>query len=284
MNSPSPAGSTRPFRRLPTPAALTLAALGGLWSCGAAAQKAMDTGLPPDQPPRGASAGWDVTLGAGLALRPRYEGADSYTARAVPQLMVSYARGGFFASPEGIGVRVLNWGNLSVSPVLGLLAGRKEDYDAHLAGLGDIPPSLTAGLLVDYRMGRFSLDGSVRQAITHQANGLLGTVSLNWHEPLIPQRLLFNAGVRLDLASAAYDRTFFGVSPAQSAQSGLPVYIPGGGAKDLGLNLGLDYRITPHWLVRGSAGVSRLLGEDGNSPVVENKTQGLVGVGLGYRF
>lgn len=269
---------TRPFR--PVWAVLGLAAACVAWP--AAAQDQSQVQL--EQAGGGRAEGWSVMLGGGGVLRPKYDGADSYGLRAFPAISVSYDKGLFFAGPAGIGMTALNWHGFRAGPVLGFQYGRKEDDDIHLKGLGDIQPSLTAGMFASYSMGAFSLRGTVRQALTHQANGLYGDVSLNWAHPLIQGRLFFGASVQTSFASGSYARTYFGVSPEQSLQSGLAAYTPGGGIKDVGFNASLDYRLSRHWGLRGFAGVRQLLGDDGNSPVVLNKTQGLVGLGVGYRF
>jgi len=231
-----------------------------------------------------AGGGWNFTVGGGAAFRPKYEGADSYALRAFPAVSISYDKGLFFASPAGIGVTAINWQGFRAGPVLGFLNGRKEDDDSHLSGLGDIQPSLAAGVFASYSLGPVSLRATVRQALTHQANGLSGDISLNWMHPLIANRLLLTTSLQTTFANGSYDRTFFGVSAEQSLQSGLPTYTPGGGIKDVGLNVSLDYRLSRHFLLRGFGGVKQLLGDDGVSPIVQNKTQGVAGLGLAYRF
>jgi MipA family protein len=244
--------------------------------------------------------GWDATLGAGLAVRPVYEGADTHRLGLAPMGMVSYDRGAYFAGPAGIGLGLNPLPNLRIGPVLGFIGGRKQDADAELNGLGDIPPSLTAGVFAVYRMGPFRLDGTVRQSIIHQANGLYGNLKLDWVKPMPQRRLLLDLGPAVDFANGSYNRTFFGVSPQQSEQSGyvvppaglyppapqtgLPPYTPSGGIKDVAFNAVLDYQLSQRWLLRGFAGVERLVGADGNSPIVQNKTQDFVGVGVEYHF
>ena len=39
-----------------------------------------------------------------------------------------------------------------------------------------------------------------------------------------------------------------------------------------------------HLLLRGFASVKELTGDDADSPIVERRTQSLIGVGLAYRF
>jgi outer membrane scaffolding protein for murein synthesis (MipA/OmpV family) len=284
MNSSLLTRSARAARAAAIRTAVVVAATLALRPGTASAQDQNDVQLEQIGAGRNATNGWDVTLGGGVAERPRYDGADSYTTRVVPLISASYDKGLFFAGPAGIGMTAINWQGLRVGPVLGFLNGRKQGDDDHLNGLGDIPVALTAGLFASYSLGPFSLRTDIRQAVTHQADGLYGDVSLNWMHPIIPGRLFVSTAVRMDFANGSYDRTYFGVSDEQSLQSGLPAYTPGGGIKDIGFNAGLDYRLSRHFVLRGFAGVSQLLGDDGSSPIVQSKTQGLAGFGLAYHF
>jgi len=287
--------------RLALQSASTLALSAALlWPRMVAAQTLDEQELEQGRPTSTAS-GWDATLGAGLAVRPRYDGADSHHVRLVPMGTISNGRGSFFAGPAGIGLSLVNLPGLRIGPVIGYLGGRKEDVDPHLTGLGDIPPALTAGVFATYRMGQFRLGSTVRQAIIHQGDGLYGNVTLDWIKPIPQRHMVFSIGPAIDFANGTYSRTFFGVTPQQSEQSGfvppvtallsgasspsgLPPYSPSGGIKDVAVDAVLNYELSQHWLLRTFAGVQRLVGTDGNSPVVQDKFQDFIGVGLAYHF
>jgi|GEM_PF-2178382 len=230
-----------------------------------------------------AKGGWNVNLGAGVAASPVYPGASAYRARLVPIAAISY-RDLLFAGPLGIGVSALNLGNWHFGPVLGFEGGRRQDEDSRLNGLGDIQPSLTAGLFAHYRYGAFSASGTLRQAVTHTGNGLSGLLKLDYRWSLIPKLLDFSAGPELEFASARFAQTWFGVNAPQSAASGLPVFTPGGGVKDLGLHAGLTYHLTDHVQLRAFGNLKEITGRMGDSPIVESRTQALFGVGAAYHF
>ena len=63
-------------------------------------------------------------------------------------------------------------------------------------------------------------------------------------------------------------RPYFGVSTAQAAASGYPVFRPGAAFKDVSLSLSGNYAIAPRWSVVGSAGYKRLMGGAADSPLV----------------
>lgn len=229
------------------------------------------------------SSHWDVTLGAGLAAAPRYSGADTDRARLVPLGEVVY-RNVIFLGPAGLGANLVDAGGLRAGPVIGLMPGRSETRDPQLAGLGDIPTSVSAGVFLTYRAGPFEVGGTVREAITRTQNGLQGLVHADYRVTPALARLQVSFGPDLEFANARYSQTWFGVTPLQSQDSGLPVFAPGAGVKDVGVHASLTYRCTDHVLLRTFASLKELTGDITNSPLSQRRTQLLIGAGLGYHF
>jgi MipA family protein len=232
---------------------------------------------PPSQGP------WDVSLGIGVAGMPTYDGAKNYRAQPVPLVSIRY-RDLIFLGPGGLGVNVVHWGGLRMGPVIGYGGGRRQSDDPHLSGLGDIQAAVTAGAFASYTLGHWVVAGTVRQAVTHTDDGLQGNVRLNYRQVLVPGKVYLMAGPELGFANGRYERTYFGVTPAQSASSGLPVFTPHGGLKEVGLNFGLTYRWSQHVLLRSFGGVRELVDDTGSSPIVQSRTQGFLGVGAAYHF
>jgi outer membrane scaffolding protein for murein synthesis (MipA/OmpV family) len=230
-----------------------------------------------------ATGDWNVNLGAGIAAVPNYPGADTDRTRFVPMAEIVYRHFVFIGS-SGLGMNLIDTGHFRAGPVLGYLGGRDEDRDARLNGLGDIHASLTAGVFASYHIGPLELGTTVRQAVTQTDNGLLGLVQLDYRLVLMERRLLLLFGPDMEFANARYNQTWFGVTLGQSLASGLPEYTPTGGVRDYGVHASLIYRYTEHFMLRAFASVKDLAGNDANSPIVENRTQSLLGVGLVYHF
>jgi len=168
--------------------------------------------------------------------------------------------------------------------VLGYEGGRREDADPHLNGLGDVHPSLTAGIFGNYHLERFDAGVTVRQSITHSGNGLTGLVHLDYRIPLRRARTFLSVGPDFEFANAQYNQTFFGVSPTQSYDSGLPVFTPRGGVKDVGLHGTATHFLSQHLLVRALVSFKDIVGDAANSPIVQDRAQVVFGVGLAYHF
>jgi len=79
-------------------------------------------------------------------------------------------------------------------------------------------------------------------------------------------------------------QAYFGVTPEQSARSGLARYDAGAGLKRADFSISATYMLDESWMVRGEAGVGVLLGDAADSPVVLEKIQPSGMLLVGYRF
>ena len=229
------------------------------------------------------TGGWDVTLGAGLAEAPKYPGASTERVRPAPLFSLDYD-GRLFVGPLGIGVAAVRWDGFRAGPVLGFERGRSQSDDPHLAGLGDIPASLTAGLFAGYTRGALAIYATARQAVTHTGDGLSGLLQLDVRHAFITARTFVAVGPDLEFGNDRFQRAWFGISPEQSASSGLPTYTPGAGIDRIGLHVRLTYRASAHFLVLAFARISDLTGTVAQSPIVERRGQVVIGAGIAYHF
>lgn len=228
-------------------------------------------------------AGWGISLGAGLATVPEYPGASKTRARLVPLVALDYD-GRVFIGPLGIGVAAVRANGFRAGPVLGFERGRAATDDPRLAGLGDIPASVTAGIFAGYAAGPLEVSATARQAITHASNGLSGLLQLNVRHVFAAATTVVAIGPDLEFGNGDFERTWFGISTAQSAASGLPAYEPGAGINRVGFHAGLTYRLSRHVLLRAFARISDLTGHAAQSPLVARRAQVVAGAGVAYHF
>ena len=80
--------------------------------------------------------------------------------------------------------------------------------------------------------------------------------------------------------------SYFAISPADSARSGLPIYHASSGIKDIGMNLALSHSVTENWTVGGLVAYKRLLNDAEDSPVtkVGNENQYVAGLFFTYSW
>jgi MipA family protein len=225
---------------------------------------------------------WSATLGAGVASVPRYQGADTSRTKLVPLVSIRYDN--IFFGPFGLGWSAINRDGFHAGPVLGYQGGRSDRRDPELAGLGNIPSSVTGGAFASYRFASFEILATVRKALTHSGNGLNGLVKFDYRPAIMPKRLDLRIGPQVEFANSQYERTYFGVSPVQAAQSGYPVFTPGGGVVEVGFRANLTYLATEHIALRAFAEVKKFTGDTANSPIVERQTERFVGIGAAYHF
>lgn len=225
---------------------------------------------------------WRVELGANVGLHPVYPGATRYGPTADPDITLSYRHRVTFGR-EGLSLNILSVPGLALGPVIGLMDGRDHKDSARLDGMGDIQPSLALGAFLRWQHGPFTIRATVRQAATHSRNGLKATLGGEWRTP-IASDLTLALGPDLDFGNGRYEQTWFGVTQAQAASSGLPAYHAGGGLQDAGAHVRLTWQATPRWQFRTFAGFRQLLLDAAGSPIVQRQTMLMAGVGAGYRF
>jgi outer membrane scaffolding protein for murein synthesis (MipA/OmpV family) len=233
---------------------------------------------------------WNVTLGAGAGVAPTYLGAKTYRAEPIPIAAVGFADW-LSLGPSGLSMNVMNFNGFRAGPVIGYLGGRNQDNDPRLNGLGNIDVNATVGGFADYSFGPFDVFVTARQAIAPAAvgpllarDGLFGLMSFNYRMAIIPKILDLEIGPEIAFADSQYNQNWFGISPTQSAASGLPVFTPGAGITDVGFHASLTYHYSEHILVRAFADIKELTDDDAKSPIVESKAQGQGGIGIAYHF
>ena len=96
--------------------------------------------------------------------------------------------------------------------------------------------------------------------------------------------LVVSGGVSLDWADSNYNQSFFGVSSAQSASSGLRRYSAGSGLKSANATLGLAKPLGPNWGITGEVTYSKLLGDAADSPITKKDSSLTYSVGVGFNF
>jgi len=242
-------------------------------------QALLQKGLAP-QP---AAGEWSVTLGGGIGSGPRFQGANTDRTRFDPLIEILYGRTLSFGL-NGLAWNAINTDHFRAGPVLGFQGGRRDNADPHLYGLGDIHSSLTGGVFANYRVGPFNVGATIRQSITHSGNGLSGLAHLDYLIRMPLLRTFIVLGPDFEFANSQYNQTWFGITPTQSFDSGLPVFTPRGGVKDVGIHGTVTHFFTQHVLIRGLVSFKDIVGDAANSPIVEDRHQVHFGIGLAYHF
>jgi outer membrane protein len=100
-------------------------------------------------------------------------------------------------------------------------------------------------------------------------------------------KYLVSVGPRVTWSNARYQRTYFGVTPAEAARSGLAAFRPESGVQAVGAAASFITQLSPRWGIYSYAKYDRLVGDAARSPVVRtfgSRDQLSGGVALTYTF
>ena len=231
----------------------------------------------------------DALIGPGLRARPAYDGSDSRRLELVP--VVRYFGQPWFArSTQGVlegGARMALAPGLHVGAQLAYEAGRKTSESDFLRnrGVSDISPGASIGAHAEWdeKIGPMPI-AMLARARQHAKSDRGAQVDLRLSAGVFGSGR-FAAGVfaQATWANAKSTDTFYGVTPLQSAATGLPAFAAGSGWLFGSLGLLWSVDLTRDWIVVGSMEARRLRGDAARSPLAERSTNHYLSVGLAYR-
>ena len=236
------------------------------------------------------SSDWSVIVGAAAVVAPVYEGADSYTISPLPFFRVTW-KDAVSLDAKGLNVRMIKQGGFKAGAGLTYDMGRDEDgdtllfenHDDSLRGLGDIDPAIGVRAFASYDFSVATVSSSAVRYFGDDNDGLLIDASLSKRIP-VGRRVSLTPSVKMTWADNAYMDTFFGVSGAQSARSGIAPFSAGPGFKDVSAWLSVAYAFSENWglMVRGE--VKQRLGDAADSPISDDDTSASMFTAITYRY
>jgi MipA family protein len=238
----------------------------------------------------GFGEGGAINLEAGgfVFVTPKYEGSDEYEVLGAPIIFPSgsnFSDDGFvqFRGTDDLRFRVLNSSGFEAGPVVGYRFNRDEDDADRLTGLGDVDGGLVLGGYAAYRMGAFKPFVSYNHAVTGDETGGLLRFGAEANAPIWSAiTAKFTAGATY--ADDDYMESFFSISAAQAAASGLAAYNAEAGIKDVFIGVSTDIPLGSVWSLKLNGRYSHLVGDAADSPIVESESQFFGGLGLTYKF
>ncbi len=262
-----------------TSALLVMVASSSPTHAGDAAEGAPDGGSWLEKAGRQA-AEWNVMLGAGIRVEPKFEGAKDFT--IIPLPMISAEFGQYVSvDPSGLTINAWQYEGLSVKGRLGYDFGRDSDDDKYLDGLGDIGASAVLGVDLSYELMPFEFKLSLDQNLGG-SDGFSAKFGTALMVPMDP--FMFSIGPSVTWADGNYMESYFGVTEKQSIRSGLREFEAEAGFKRVDLEISGLYFINEHWALRGEVGVGYLVGDAADSPVSQENLQPYSMFVLGYKF
>ena len=245
-----------------------------------------------------------LTVGAGVAVGPSYEGSDNYTISPLPVVLGSI--GGIDFQPRGPGIAfdfIPDRKDAKVDFILGPVVRARFDRqnsikDPVVRSLGKLDFAVEVGPFAGVQVNRVlnpydSLTAQVdlRWDVAGAHDGMVVYPSLTYFTPL-SRSIVTSLAVSAEHVDDDYANYYFGISPAGSAASGLPAFAASSGWKNVGVTsltaIDLDGDVTNggfSLIFLGS--YSRILGDAKRSPVTSirgSANQFFGAVGVGYTF
>lgn len=217
----------------------------------------------------GGSSSDHITIGVGGMFRPAYMGAKKYQFQPLPA--VDIKRGHFFVNfQNGIGFAPID--NETFTAGVGVVMVI-DNYDRK-----DVPNrfnkiTMGAGARGFVSVRRFGLEATagLTQIFAGSTKGVIADFSLS-RPIMVNERLFLTPSIGMRWANAKHNDRFYGVNALQSQDSGLRQFRPGAGLLDAKVELGLQYQLTDHIGLGAAGGVTTLLGDVKDSPIVRKKT------------
>lgn len=245
-----------------------------------------------------------LTVGAGVAVGPSYEGSDNYTISPLPVVLGSI--GGIDFQPRGPGIAfdfIPDRKGAKVDFILGPVVRARFDRqnsikDPVVRSLGKLDFAIEVGPFAGVQVNRVlnpydSLTAQVdlRWDVAGAHDGMVVYPSLTYFTPL-SRSIVTSLAVSAEHVDDDYANYYFGISPTGSAASGLPSFTASSGWKNVGVTsltaIDLDGDVTNggfSLIFLGS--YSRILGDAKRSPVTSirgSANQFFGAVGVGYTF
>ena len=232
-----------------------------------------------------AAGDWSYSAGGLVAVGPRFPGSDKIKAIVVPSLQARYKDFLVINPVEGIGLVYSVDNQLKLGASLGLdLTTRLARDDSRLNGLADIHEAGALRLSAKYRTGPVFGDIKLTTRLgSEQKRG--SVVQLEGGYSVFATRdAVVDLGLSVRWMDSSFSRNFFGISPAQSAASGLKAFNAGSGLQSAGVFVSGFQRLDTDWTGFARLGVHKLQGDAVSSPITRTATQTSLLVGANYAF
>ncbi|QRZ14894.1 MipA/OmpV family protein [Paracoccus methylovorus] len=213
--------------------------------------------------------GLSFDAGLGVKYSPEFMGSDNLDASPWFILRSANADRG---KPDG----------LSILPSLDYVGKRDaSDYD-DLRGMDDIDRAGEIGMKLSWRMGELTSYGAIRKGFGGH-HGVVGELGAKYRFEATDKLTLWT-GAELGLGNQDFTGTYFGVTSGESTASGKPVHDPDGGAYIARISVEARYEFMPDTALMGRLTYGRLLGDSGDSPLVETRSQPSISIGVARRL
>lgn len=221
---------------------------------------------PGDGPPPDENR---FSIGVGGMYAPGYLGSSRYKFQPLPAVDIKYDR--FFVNfQDGIGANLIDGEAFTIGAGLVMADGYSEK-DAP-RGIGKLSTGLGARGFVKLRQAGFEATLGATKILTGSTKGFVADASIQY--PIFASsKFILVPSVGTNYGDRKHNNRYFGVTAAQSIASGLPQFTGKSGFIDVKAELMAQYFVTDRISFGLLGGVSSLIGDVKNSPIVESRTK-----------
>jgi MipA family protein len=232
--------------------------------------------------------------GLGVGAYPNYFGSSDYDLGAAPFARLSLGGARFVRlMANEMRVNVLDHPNWQLGPVGLWRFGREDVENPVVDKVHDIDDSISLGLFGGY-LWRDPQDVRRMAGVSTWVLGDVSDVYNGWTAGLnayatqpVAKMVTLAGGAAFTYGDSNYMDEYFGVTPDDSLASGLPIYVPGSGVRDVRGWAAALLHLSPQWHLGAGVMYSRLVGDAADSPLVSDegsKNQWVYGVGALYAW
>ncbi len=241
----------------------------------------------PSVPNIARADGWVFTLGAGAEYEAEYDGSDQYSVELEPVLGFQKRSGNtvWFLEGQELGWRSRVRDQWLLQLGLRYESGREASESEALEGLSDTDDELMAMGEVrrgfgdnwnNWLAGRVMAGGS--------DIGTLGVLAAGHTFGANPSGTGLDVYAFVTFASSEFINRDFGVSPEDSASSGLPAFAADGGYRSAGIGVIGRWNFGDRWQLIGEAGYEKYSSDIAQSPIALDDYESEVGLSALFIF
>lgn len=232
--------------------------------------------------------------GVGIGFYPQFIGSKEMYFGGAPLVRVHFDGDRYIQILiNELRVDLLDDPNWSFGP-LGLLRFGRYDVDNTVVDrMRDIPNTVELGGFLGYTflygdnpLEQINVNIAAQADIGNVHNGWVVEASLNGLLPVV-EFLTLTGGAASTWGSEDYTETYFGVDNSNAVRSGLELYSPGSGVRDVRGYTGLIFHASMNWHFGAGVMYSNVIGPAADSPIVQDEgtpSQWVFGTGVIYSW
>ena len=226
-------------------------------------------------------SGWRNQWGIGVIANPKFVGSEDYNVSPIPYFDFRYMdqKGTkYFANvPQGLGGFFYRQRDMKKGSFVNIGAAIAPGFnvrDDSIVGLDEVGVSAEARIMLEAGGTKWVAAAVIAQDIASGHEGAYVDLSLNRRGQLGKGSGFYAFGPALRIGDATYNESFFSISTAASAASGLPAYEAKAGIERLGLQGLISLPMgKSKWRLTSLLRVSSLMDSAADSPIIADDLQ-----------